>query len=466
MVLAYNFQPQLLADFSTSLFQIFSNDLILLLVGGVCAFLLAYLSTFGVIAVCRKVGWLDEPGNDGERIREHKEAVPRLGGVAMFLAFVVASLLFYATDKSIPSAEVTRYWLLLVAATLIVVVHVYDDVKGVKPWPKLLAQTLAVLIILGPGTCSDGSGLDGKLHFCGVFLYGFSNPFGVNIHHLGLPWYREPILTLFIHRPEISLLAIPAILFTWFWIVGMMNTVNLIDGVDGLATGVVGITGLFITIISWTLGQHSIAILSAIFTGAVLGFLPHNWNPARIFMGDSGSQFLGVGLAVLAIIGGAKIALALMVLGIPILDVAIVMLNRVRRGQSPLHYDNTHLHYRLKATGLSAKQICYLFYGLTIVFGVMGLQMPRLYKLIGIGLVGLTMAGIIIWIDYRQRQRGVPMEPGGPTPAPVGGETEPAADEQQATAPEQSKRETTTSNEATLPSPDQSAVLSRGRLPH
>src|SRR5260370_5929355 len=154
----------------------------------------------------------------------------------------------------------------------------------------------------------------------------------------------------------------------------MMNTVNLIDGLDGLATGVVAIAALIITIISFVLGQYSIAILSAMFTGATLGFLPHNWNPAKIFMGDSGSMFIGLGLAVLSIMGGAKIALAIIVLGVPILDVAVVMINRIRRGQSPLHYDKTHLHYRLMATGLNARQICYVFYGLTFLFGLLALS--------------------------------------------------------------------------------------------
>lgn len=395
-------QPRLLLP------QPFQNDLVTLLLGGACAFLVAYLSTFGVIAFCKRVGWLDKP----EERRVHTHAVPRLGGVAMFFAFVVASLLFYSPGPGSQPNEIVSYWLLLVASLLIVIVHAYDDVKGLKPLTKLLAQTIAVIIILGPG-------LDMLFH--GVLLFGFSNPFGTALHHVGAPWYREPILTLFIHRPEISVLAIPAILFTWFWMAGMMNTVNLIDGLDGLATGVVAITGLFITIISWTLQQHSIAILAAVFTGAVIGFLPHNWNPAKIFMGDSGSQFLGLGLAVLSIMGGAKLALALMVLGIPILDVAVVMINRVRRGQHPLHYDKTHLHYRLLATGLSVKQICYVFYGLTIVFGVLALNLPRTYKLIGMALVGLAMILLIVWVDYRQRQRGVHIRLDGPeSPVPDG----------------------------------------------
>src|SRR5207249_1974422 len=197
------------------------------------------------------------------------------------------------------------------------------------------------------------------------------------------------------------LAAIPAVLLTWFWVAGMMNTVNWIDGMDGLATGVVGIAGLFVTLISFTLEppQQSIAVLAAVFTGAVLGFLPHNWNPAKIFMGDTGSMFLGLGLAVLSVMGGAKLALALMVLGVPIIDVAVVIMNRIRRRQSPLHYDKTHLHHRLMATGLSVKQICYVMYGLALIFGLLAVTLSGIqhyahfFKFIGLGLVVLTMVG-------------------------------------------------------------------------
>lgn len=390
-------------------------DIAILLLGGACAFLLAYLFTFGVIKFCQKFGWLDQPA---ER-RIHTKAVPRLGGVAMFLAFVFASFLFYTPGDlnkhqiifghSYPS-ELVSYILFLIAGTLIVLVHAYDDIKGLKPLPKLLAQTAAVIIVLGPGITM----------FHGVLLFGFSNPFGASVDNANLPWYLKPEISLFIHHPDMTFAAIPAVLFTWFWMAGMMNTVNLIDGLDGLATGVTAITSLFITIISWTLGQQSIALLAGIFTGAVLGFLPHNWNPAKIFMGDSGSQFLGLGLAVLSIMGGAKVAMALMVLGIPILDVAVVMVNRVRRGQHPLHYDKTHLHYRLLAIGLSVKQICYIFYGLTVAFGLLALGLKPLYKLVGIGLVGLTMVGLVTWLDYRQHPRGTPVDPNSPEPGSTG----------------------------------------------
>jgi UDP-GlcNAc:undecaprenyl-phosphate GlcNAc-1-phosphate transferase len=401
------------AQVFTSLSALFSNNLVLLLLGGVCAFLLSYVLTFAVSAVARKFNWYDR--STAEREREHAKApVPRLGGIAMFLAFVVASLIFYQFSPELQHKEVIIYWLLLASATLTVIVNVYDDIKGLKPLPKFIAQTVAVLLLMGPY-------IDAKFH--GVLLFGFSNPFGSAIDNPALPWYRHHEITLFIHPaagqlPAISLLAIPAVLFTWFWMVGMMNTINWIDGMDGLATGIVGITAFFIAVISWTLGQHTIAILAVIFTGAVIGFLPHNWNPAKIIMGDCGAQFLGLTLATLSIMGGAKIALALMVLGIPILDVAVVMINRVRRGQRPWHYDTTHLHQRLRATGWSVRQICCVIYGLMIFFGILAVVFKHALKFVGLGLVALAMIGLIFWIDYSQRQGGGSIRLGGPDPEP------------------------------------------------
>ena len=406
-------------------------DAITLLIGAISAFLLAFLLTFFVKAFCYKVGWLDKPAAR----RVHKKAVPRLGGVAIYVAFVIASLLFYTPGPNLNAHanELTIYWLLVIAGALLVIVHAYDDILGLGPWPKLIAQTMAVVIILGPW-------IDGAFH--GILLFTFNNPFGVEHFNPNLPWYREPTLFLVVHNSDIALAAIPAMLLTWFWTVGMMNTVNWIDGMDGLAAGVVGITALFITLISFMLQQYSIAVLSAIFTGAVFGFLPHNWNPAKIFMGDTGSMFLGLALAVLSIMGGAKLALALMVLGVPILDVALVIINRIRRGQSPLHYDKSHLHYRLLAMGLSVKQICFLFYGVAIIFGLLaltfsGVHEAHFYKFIGIVLVICTMFGLIIWVDYRQRLHGIPIELGGPDPSPDTGNQQSSHDVDTKSAQEQ-----------------------------
>jgi UDP-GlcNAc:undecaprenyl-phosphate GlcNAc-1-phosphate transferase len=377
------------------------SDLLLLLFGGASAFLLSYILIFGVIALSRKMN-LIRPAEPGRK----QDTRARLGGVAIYLAFVIASLIYYIHNPALYVSynpyhdEATMYWLFLAASALVVLVNAYDDIKPLKPLPKLLAQTVAVIIVMGPF-------VDGLFH--GVLLFGFSNPFQASQYSAVLPWYQQSIVTILINRPEISLLAIPAVLFTWFWMVGMMNTVNWIDGSDGLAGGVVAITGVFIIIISWRMGQDTIAILSAIFTGAVLGFLPHNWNPAKILMGDSGSHFLGLGLAVLSIIGGAKVALALMVMGLPIVNIAVVIINRLRHGQRPWHYDSTHLHDRLRIAGFNPKHICYVFYSLTTIFGILALNLFHFYKLIGIALVVLTMVALIIWIDHRQQKRNPPV---------------------------------------------------------
>lgn len=379
---------------------------------GVIAFLLTYVLTFGVIALCRNVGWVEKPVEG----KIHTRSLPRIGGVAIFLSFLVVSLVLYAPFLTTQHAQVevifghtypkelVIYTLFILASLLIVAVHVYDDIKGLSPLPKLIAQTIAVLILLGPG-----------FHlFHGVLFFGVNNPFvsGGTAYNPALPWYQQPELTLFIREPVVSWLAIPAVLFTWFWFVGMMNAVNFVDGLDGLAVGIVAIVGLFITIISWQLGQYSIATLSAIFTGAVAGFLPHNWNPSKIIMGDSGSQFLGIALGVLSVMGGAKFALVLMILGIPILDIGWVMFNRIKRGQHPmqrdvlpLHARRTHLHYRLLFGGLTTRQICYVLYTVTAAFGLFALDFPRIYKFFGFALVVVVMAALLWWSSHLQNKK-------------------------------------------------------------
>lgn len=380
------------------------------------AFLLTYFFTFGVITLAHKAGWVEKPVAG----KIHTKATPRVGGLGIYLSFVVVSLLLYLpflqTQTPGPDGieqifgqpypkELVIYILFLISSALIVAVHLYDDIRPLKARTKLIAQTIAVIILLGPG-----------LHnFHGVLFFGIHNPLPGPTCDPTLPtcpWYQQSVLTLIIHHPVVSVFAIPAVLFTWFWIVGMMNAVNFMDGQDGLATGLVAIAGVFITIISWQLGQNTVAMLSIIFTGAVAGFLPHNWSPARIWMGDSGSQFLGIALAVLAVIGGAKFALLLLILGLPILDIAWVMLNRIRRGQHPMQRDElplyarkTHLHFRLLFGGLSTRQVCLVFYAATILLGIAALALPSFYKFLGIVLAVAIMAFLLWWSGYLQTRR-------------------------------------------------------------
>ncbi len=161
-------------------------------------------------------------------------------------------------------------------------------------------------------------------------------------------------------------LALP---FTAFWIIGMMNTINWMDGVDGLAGGVVTIAAVVMATIAWLLGQHTVALLCALLAGATLGFLLLNWRPGALFMGDSGAMFLGLALATLAGMGGAKLATMLLLLSLPIIDATWVFFRRIQHGRTPLRADRSHLHYRLLASGMSQRQVALLFYVITGAFG-------------------------------------------------------------------------------------------------
>ena len=368
-----------------------------LLLGFLLAAALSWALSVVVLRLCLRFNLLDRPGPR----RVHTRPTPRLGGIAIFLTFLTVSLLVF---RPATADELRIYVGLLVAALLVVIVMAYDDVRGLPPLLRLGVQTLAALIVMFPG---------GQ----GVLIEVIHNPLATITHD-------QTTLALW--------LAIP---FTWFWIVGMMNTVNWVDGLDGLAAGVVAITALAMTVISWELGQYTTAILCAILAGATLGFLPLNWRPARIFMGDSGAMFLGLALAVLSNVGGAKLATMLLLLGVPILDTARVIIRRLRAGHSPLRADRAHLHHRLLAGGLSQRQIALLFYAITATFGVVTILAAYLQAhastwtqqlrvipwlpmlsvatteaptVLGLALVVLVSALAWRWAAWRRKRTGLP----------------------------------------------------------
>ncbi len=365
-----------------------------LLLGFALAAALTCILSVAVGSFCRARGVLDQP----EPRRVHSTPVPRLGGIAIFLSFLTVSLLLFRPANDY---ETHVYAGLIVAAVLVVAVMAYDDVRGLPPLLRLGVQTLAALIVMFPAS-----------H--GTLIEVLHNPL------LGEHASRT-FLALWITVP-----------FTWFWIVGMMNTINWVDGLDGLAGGVVTITALVMAAISWLLGQHTTALLCAVLAGATLGFLPLNWHPARLFMGDSGAMFLGLALAVLANVGGAKLAMMLMLLGFPILDTARVIIRRVRQGRSPLRFDRSHLHHRLLAGGLSQRQIALLFYAVTALFGVvtilaaylqtkaaawtlrshllpwLAVTSNELPTLLGLALVAAVSVAAWRYAAYRRRKSGLP----------------------------------------------------------
>ncbi len=201
-----------------------------------------------------------------------------------------------------------------------------------------------------------------------------------------------------------------AVALTLFWIAGMMNTVNFLDGVDGLAGGVVAIAAAVLALVSLRLGQADVAAMCLALAGAALGFLPHNLHPARIFMGTSGAWFLGYMLAVVAIIGGAKLGATLLVIGVPVFDVALLMLIRLLRRQPFWLGDRSHLHHRLLDTGLSERGTVLLYYCLSAAFGLYALAFTQIrsagfgLKVYGLVILVAVMIGILVVLTQRKRQ--------------------------------------------------------------
>ena len=317
-----------------------------------------------------RLGLVQEPGGR----RKHARAIPRIGGVPIFFAFIaaVAVAQWLVVDpldpaRTLPDAlrvlrfdpkEIIRLTGLLIGSTLIFVVGLYDDWRELGPIPQFVAQVLAAAIAI-------------------IFL--------IIIEYVNNPLTGQ-------QTPEFPYIV--TVTVTLVWLTLMMNTVNWLDGLDGLAAGVVALACvvLFVnSVFRLQPPQHSVALLPVALLGATLGFLPFNFFPAKIFLGSSGAFLLGYVLGVLSIIGGAKMAAILLVLGLPLLDVAWQIFDRLRRGQNPAIGDRGHLHFRLLDMGLTQRQIVVAYYLFSAIFGGLALLItPRLYKLIAL----LVMAAI------------------------------------------------------------------------
>jgi UDP-GlcNAc:undecaprenyl-phosphate GlcNAc-1-phosphate transferase len=180
---------------------------------------------------------------------------------------------------------------------------------------------------------------------------------------------------------------------------GMMNTVNWLDGLDGLATGVGGIAALLFALHAYSLAQHTIALYALALAGACAGFLPFNFRPARVFLGSAGAMVLGYALATLSILAPARVATALLVMVIPIADTAFQIVDRWRRGHSPLKGDRGHLHFQLVDRGLPQTRIVLAYWAFCAVFGALALLIEsRIYKLVALGGLGLAVVAVLVWL--------------------------------------------------------------------
>ena len=320
----------------------------------VIAFAVAYATTPFVKALAYRIGAIDKPG---EERRVHKKPTPLLGGLAIFYGFVVSILCLCRIDMGVRG--------MIFGGLIIIITGVFDDIRPLHPITKLVGQILAALILV--------------LH-------------GVHISRISIPIAFSPEGSL-----ELGMFSIP---ITILWIVAVTNAVNLIDGLDGLAAGVSSIASMTLLCIALIASEENIALITAALTGACFGFLPYNFNPAKIFMGDTGAMFLGYILSCVSIMGVFKayavisFVVPLIVLGLPLFDTGFVMLRRMKNHKPIMGADRGHLHHKLLDMGLTQKQTVGILYLISSVLGLSAIV------LIGAGTVRamVLIAFIIICI--------------------------------------------------------------------
>lgn len=358
----------------------------ILVLGLIISFCLSLILTPFIIRLAFKVGALDQP-NDR---KIHKTATPRLGGIAIFTSFLVTVIFIYflLPQPGLQNFIAAYNWALVMFAMLIILtVGICDDIFTLKAGPKFLVQLIAASL----------------LYFAGFQITTVTNLFSFSTFNLG--FFSLPI--------------------TLLWIVGITNAFNLIDGLDGLAAGIAIIAGLTIAGISFIHNDISTTIIALLLAGSLAGFLRYNFNPAKIFLGDSGSLFIGFILAILSIKSSAKgstafsVIIPLLALGLPIIDTLLAMMRRMLRLFLPEQTLNTsllskahvmflpdkrHIHHRLLAKGYSQRIVVLILYSVACAFGMcaLGVTAGSFNSAVIIIAIGLFIATAVKVLGYRE----------------------------------------------------------------
>lgn len=322
--------------------------------------------TPAVIKLAISTGAVDKP--DARKV--HKVPIPRIGGLGIYVSFMIA--VFVAVVSSNLDGESLREIVgLLLSASFIVALGLVDDYKNLPAKLKLLGQILAAVIFV--------IGFDVKIDV-------ITNPFGDYIY---LDW-----------------IAVPA---TIFWLVGLTNTVNLIDGLDGLAAGVSAIAAITILLVALKQNFFLVSILTAALAGGAIGFLFYNSHPAKIFMGDSGSMFLGFMLAGISVIGAFKstatiaLIVPILALGLPILDTTFAIVRRYRGGRPIFQPDKGHLHHRLLSLGFTHRQAVLLMYVISAMLGLSAVALTEVSSQFAL----MILIIVVIAIVYGTKKLGI-----------------------------------------------------------
>lgn len=304
--------------------------MIRVLIALVAALVMSFAATPVIKAFAQKVGAMDVP-DDARRVHDHP--IPRLGGLAIFIGFLLSVVLFADITKQVRG--------ILLGSILIVAVGAIDDLISLKAWVKFLFQIVAAIIAVA--------------------------------HDVVIEVLMNPNVFSSTDTLNLGILAIPV---TIIWIVAITNSVNLIDGLDGLAVGVSTISSITMLVIALVVSEGNVAVILAALAGACIGFMPYNLNPAKIFMGDTGALLLGYVLSTVSIIGLFKFyavvsfAVPLLALAVPLFDTVFAFFRRLIKGQNPMKPDRGHFHHRLIDMGLNQKQAVAILYSISALLGL------------------------------------------------------------------------------------------------
>ena len=324
------------------------------------------------IQIAKRAGAMDIP-KDSRRM--HNEPVPLLGGVAIYISFFFGTLILrtliadgYIADQDAEEMLI-KLTAVLVSGTLIFILGIVDDFINIRAGIKLLCQTGCAIVAFAMGIRIPAIDLFG-------WQFAGDSPGGLLI----------------------------SFIVTLLWLVAITNMINLIDGLDGLASGVTGIASLAIAYTAFISGYYTAAFAMAILAGATLGFLPFNFYPAKIFMGDCGALFLGFVFASVSIISPAKgativaIIAPVLVLGVPAFDVAFAMFRRRLRGRPVFEADMGHLHHQLTRIGIGQRRSALMLYGISGVMGIAAIVFSRDFYIEAIGLFFIAILFIVVLI--------------------------------------------------------------------
>jgi UDP-GlcNAc:undecaprenyl-phosphate/decaprenyl-phosphate GlcNAc-1-phosphate transferase len=337
----------------------------MLYVSLIAAFIASILLTPLVKRLAFRIGAVDAPNYR----KVHARIMPRLGGLAIFLAFLVGIAILYPFLINVLPWNTSEYSLLaiIIGACIIVATGVIDDMREISAKAKMLGQLAAALIVIFVG--------------------------GIQIDEVNLP---------FVGELDFGLLSIP---LTILWIIGITNAINLIDGLDGLAAGVSTIALITLSVMAFNMGNMFVLAVAAILAAASIGFLFYNFHPAKIFMGDTGALFLGFMISVLALLGFKNVTfvsliIPVIILGVPISDTFFAIVRRVRMKKKWSDPDKSHLHHRLLDMGFTHRQTVLLIYGIAIMFGLAAVifSMAKVWGAILLGAVILTAIEIFVEI--------------------------------------------------------------------